>query len=301
MNDNVMNPEVLGGANKAGDLVAQGKTLVETRTGYTTAVQVQKQRDLKDVMRRCLEEASIAGESCFYGWGAGKDRVEGPSIELAMILARNWGNCAVITRDPLETRDAYILSTDIIDLETGFTYCRPYRQSKKWTVYGKMDEIRKDDVRFQIGVSKSQRNGILRMIPGWLVDKAMDRAKEGVREAIEKFIASKGVEGARKRALDGLVKFGVKLENIEAKYGAKYQAWDVEILVLLAGDISAIGKGIEAADVLFPDPGADTVDTETGEVKPGKIDPNKVEAGDASTHQGYKKPSDTKKKDGEEF
>lgn len=293
----IMQGPLPGENNKAGDLIAQGKTLVETRTGYQTAVQVQYPRDLKDVQRRCLEEAAIAGEACFYGWGSGKDRVEGPSIELAMILARNWGNCAVVTRDPLETPTAYILSTDIIDLQTGFTYCRPFRQSKKWTVHGKMDEVRKDDVRFQIGVSKSQRNSILRMIPGWLVDKAMERAKEGVRESIEKFIANKGVEGARKRALDGLGKFGVKLENIEHKYGAKYQAWDVEILVLLAGDISALSKGIEAADVLFPDPAsAETVDPETGEIK-GKIDPQNIKPGDPKDHQGYGKPNTEKKEE----
>lgn len=309
MSNDFVQTEVAGSADSAGALIAQGATMVQTRTGYTTAVQVQKKRDLKEVTEKVLQEAALAGEACYYGWGAGKDRIEGPSIELAMIVARNFGNCAVITRDPIETQSAYILSTDVIDLETGFTYCRPFRQSKRWTVHGKMDDIRKEDVRFQIGVSKSQRNSVLRMMPGWLISKAMDKAKAGVREQLEGYIKKNSLEGARKKALDALTRYGVNLERIEEKYGLKYGAWDLDTLVLLSGDINALNQKMESADVLFPVSGI-KVNPETGEVTEtgegdenppnGKLDPSMMSAGDPATHQGYQdgpKKGDSKKAD----
>lgn len=276
----------------AGSIIGEGKTLQQIQTPYQTAVSVQKPRDLQEVRSKCLIEASLAGESCFYGWGNGKDRVEGPSIVCAMIAARNFCNLAVVTRDPIETATSYILNTDVIDVETGFTYNRPFRQSKKWTVYGKMDEVRKEDVRFQIGVSKSQRNAILRVMPGWLIDSMIEKAKEGVREKIEEYIRKNSIEGARKRVLDGLARFGVSLERIEDKYEKKYNAWDIEVLVLLAGDLRALTDKIDSPDVVFPLPEV-KVDPSTGEIlngeyspkmEPSGLSPEAAKPGDPATH-----------------
>lgn len=286
------------GFNTAGEAINNGKTVQQIQTQYTTAVSVQKPRDLMNVEKKCMAEAALAGEICFYGWGSGKDRVEGPSIECAMIAARNFGNCAINTNDPIETPNAYILSTDFVDLETGFTYRRPFRQSKKWTVAGRMDDVRKDDVRFQIGVSKSQRNAILRAMPGWLIDKMIETAKKGTRAKIEELVAKGGIEGARKKVVDALARYSVTLERIEDKYERKYAQWDIETLVLLAGDIKALDAKMDSADVLFPEPGT-RLNTETGEIitpstptgNGAGLSPEDMQTGDPTTHQGYEPQS----------
>lgn len=268
--------------NTAGEAIAKGKTVQAIQTQYATAVAVQKPRDLIEVERLCLQEAALAGEVCFYGWGAGKDRIEGPSIDCAMIAARNWGNAAVEMRPVADTPTAYILEAGFIDLERGFTLTRQFRQSKKWKVHGKFDDERKDDIRFQIGQSKAQRNCILKALPKWLFDKMLEVAKKGVREKIEKYIKSNSIEAARKLALDGLAKFSVSLERIEEKYGKKYKAWDVDMLIVLKGDIRALADGIESADMLFP------IQTEEEpEPEKGKIDPEKMKNGDPDKHQGH--------------
>lgn len=276
------------GFNTAGEAIGRGKTVEQMQTTYHTAVRVQKPRDLAVVEKNCLIEAALAGEVCFYGWGAGKDRVEGPSIDCAMIAARNWGNTAIEMRPVHETSSSYIMEAAFIDLETGFTYSRQFKQSKSWTVYGRMDEERKADIRFQIGQSKAQRNAILKSLPKWLIDKMVERAKVGVREKLEKYIHKHGVEAARKLALDALAKLGVRLERIENKYDKKYGAWDVELLIILKGDIRALSDGAESADSLFPE--LKDVDQEKREGS--GLSTDQMSPGDAANHQGYEPPAE---------
>lgn len=247
--------QIPGDEVKTTIIPVEGQTLEQYRGTYVTAVRVQKPREIVEVERKCLQEAALAGESCYYGWSAGKDRVEGPSIELAMILARNWGNCAVESPPVIETAVAYYIPAAFIDLENGTTITRFFRQSKTWKVYGRMDEDRKADIRFQIGQSKGQRNVIIRALPSWLVDKCLEKAKEGVRNKIEQYIKKNGLVGARDGAMKELAKRGVTQERAELKYSKKMAEWDIEVLVMLKGDIQALQAKIEEPQDLFPYPG----------------------------------------------
>lgn len=235
------------------DLVARGDTVQQIRTPYSTAVSVQRQRDIFDVEKRVTKEAQMLGEKFYYGWGSGKDRIEGMSIKGAMIVARCWGNCAVEPLPIQETADSWIMSAMFIDLETGFTLGRQFRQSKRWTVYGKHDAERKDDMRFQIGQSKAARNVIGNALPEWLIDKAIEAARSGVRANIEKLIAAKGIVHAVDKALAEFEKVGVTEAVILDKLGlAKRSAIELEHLVMLKGDLTAIQTGQERAEELFP-------------------------------------------------
>lgn len=282
------------GFNTAAEAIAQGKSVEQIQTKYHTAVRVQQPRDLVQVEKRCLTEAALAGERCFYGWGVGQNRVEGPSIDCAMIAARNWGNLAMDMAPVHETQSAWIFDAHVIDIETGFTYSRQFRQSKKWQVYGKLDPERKDDVRFQIGQSKAQRNAILRFVPGWLTDKMIERAKEGIREKLDKAIQSKGIGEVRKRALDALARFSVTQEMVERKYGRKYPTWDLELLVILQGDIAALSSGAETADTLYAEP-EDENASGNGAGDPDGLSEADMSPGDPSLHQGHE-PQDKKDK-----
>lgn len=227
----------------------------QVKNRYTTAMSVQKVRNLPDVDRRANEEAAMLGADSFYAWGQGKDRVEGPSVKLAMALVRIYGNCAVDLDEVQESRDAWIFTARFVDLETGFTLSRQFRQSKTWTVYGKFDEARKEDIRFQIGQSKATRNVILNALPSWLVSHAIDRAKGGVRDAIERAIADPkiGMEKVIDKAIRVLGELGVPENRILATMGRSLKgALTVEDLVVLQGNAAALKSGSESVDVLFP-------------------------------------------------
>lgn len=233
-------------------VIEQGGAVQQVGTQYSTAVQVQIKRDLVEVEKRCLVEAELAGDTIYYGWSAGGSQIEGPSIECAMILLRNYGNAALAQRPVVETDKAFIFSSAFVDLETGVTYERQYRQSKKSRVSFKTDEARQDEIRFAIGQSKSDRNVVTRVLPRWLADKMIAKAKEGVRAKIEKWITEKGVTKARDVMAKELLKYGVDEDRIAQKYGKPKAQWEAHELTLLSGDLKALQNGYDTPEAIFP-------------------------------------------------
>jgi hypothetical protein len=256
MND-VMDAEVTSLATVAPPLAP----VQRVQTGYTTAMQVQRPRQLAEVARRLNEEATLAGEAFYYGWGAGKDRIEGASIKLANAAVRCYGNCAIEMAPLQETHDAWIFTAMFIDLETGFTLPRQFRQSKKLVVYGKHDEARKEDIRFQIGQSKAIRNLVLNAMPIGLIDQAMEVAMSGARKKLEAYIAGidkaqgagKGLVQAVDMVMKGLAKHNAKEDAVLLKLGvAERKAIDLDRLLMLRANLTALDNGEVRVEELYP-------------------------------------------------
>jgi hypothetical protein len=241
----------------ADEALASGEALQQIKTSYATAISVQRPREIEQVRKRFLQEARLAGETFYYGWatkGKKKGRIEGPSIGLAVAAARCWGNCAVEPLPVQDMKDSWVFGTAFIDLETGFTMGRQFRQSKRSTVYGDMDKERKDDIRFQIGQSKSARNVICKAVPKWLVDQGIAEAKQGVREKVEVYVSQHGIQAATDVILQALKKEGVTEAQVLAKCEvAATGAITVDHIVSLKGDLVAIQTGEDRVDALFPD------------------------------------------------
>ncbi len=244
-------------AHDEGAILEDGGTLQRMTDGrYATAITVQRPRDLAQVEKDVLIEAELLGESAYYGWGAGRDKIEGPSTYLADMLQRNWGNCAVTMEPVQDLPDCWIFSSAFIDLEKGSTKMRQFRQSKKWMVYGKFDAERKNDIRFQIGQSKCDRNVILKALPKWLVDRALECAKAGVRKRIEVYISKNGLEAARSITMTALAKHAVSEERVLTKFVREAVAGlTVDNLVTIKGDLRALDEGAESAESLYPSKG----------------------------------------------
>lgn len=230
-----------------------GAVIQQVKTSYTTAVMVQQARNLEQVRVKLMAESRMAGESFYYGWGSGKDKIEGPSVGLAMAAARSFGNCAVDMQPMQETPEAWIMTAVFVDLETGFTLTRQFRQSKKSVVHGKHDAERKNDIRFQIGQSKSVRNVVANALPKWLIEAAVTEAKNGVKEKINSYIKANGIVAAVNYVLRGLLKHGVKDEHVLKKCEvASVEGLTVDHVVLLRGDLHALDNGQDYATALFP-------------------------------------------------
>jgi hypothetical protein len=287
----------------AGELIAEGKAIQQIQTNYTTAVSVLKPRNLSEVINRCIAEAELSGELFYYQWPAktkGKvsGTIEGPSVQLALAAIRNYGNMVCQQRPVQETRNCYIFTSAIVDLETGFTLERQFRMDKGFTVYGKMDEFRKADIRFQIGQSKAIRNVVTNAVPATIIDKMMKAAKGSVRKAIEEKLRKAGGDflAVANNMLQAFEKVGVTTAMIEKSLNLTLDKWDVETLTLLAGDLKALVNGNETADTLYP---AEETDDKP-EQKAG-ISTDDMKVGDAETHQPYKDKPSTKVVPGKTF
>jgi hypothetical protein len=180
--------------------------------------------------------------------------IEGATIELALVAARCFGNCAIDQDEVVETPEAWFYNAHFIDLETGFTTTRKFRQSRKHMVFGRMDEERKETIRFEIGQSKAIRNVILNALPSWLIKNALQQAKQGVLIGIQRYVNKNGIEAAQKVILDRLAQYQVTEAMILMKLEREtVKGLTVEDLVLLQGDAKALETGEETVGSLFGD------------------------------------------------
>jgi hypothetical protein len=108
-----------------------------------------------------------------------------------------YRNGLIVPEPVQETSEAFYFTHWFVDLETNVASARQWREGKRSTVDGKMDEERKMAVRFNCGQSKNIRNTIVNAMPEWLVNKAIAEAKGGVRAKIEKFVESKSLAAAQ--------------------------------------------------------------------------------------------------------
>jgi hypothetical protein len=229
-----------------------GQGMVQARTPYISAMQVIKPRQMDQIERVILKQAALLGEEAFYGWGAGKGRVEGGSIDLAMMI-HAYGNATVVPDQVQETPEAWIFTHVFVDHESGVSTPRQWRESKRSVVEGNMDKERKDAIRFGRGQSKNIRNAILHSMPKWLVNKAIEQAKQGARDKLERFIKDKGMAAAQLYTVQQLARYGVTEEHILEKMGkAEIKGLDVDDLVKLSADFKSIDSGQEHAATLFP-------------------------------------------------
>jgi len=299
------NTRELHGTESAGDLIMAGETMQQIKTAYATAVQVQKPRILKDVLRRCVEEAELAGDEFYYRWpisskdrktgGVTKGFVEGPSINLALAAVRNFGNMVVQQLPVQETSNSYIFTAALVDLETGFTLERQFRMSKDFPVYGKMDRFRKDDIKFQVGQSKAIRNVVLNGIPSGLISKMIGAAKGSIKKQIEAKVLRIGdIQKVIDEMLAAFEKHGVTEGMVEDKVNLKRKSWDIETLTLLSGDLKALVSGAETADSLYAE------DEPEPEVAENGLAGTAMKPGDPGEHQDIRTgeaAGDGKKKD----
>jgi hypothetical protein len=234
-------------------VLPQGAGMVQAHTPYVAAMQVLKPRDMVAVEKSILRQAALMGEDTFYGWGAGKGRVEGASIKLAMVMFNAFGNITLVAQPIQETPEAFIFTHYIVDLESGASAPRQWRESKRSVVDGRMDEERKMQIHFNRGQSKNQRNAILNWMPQWLIDKALEEAKKGSRDKLQKFVDAKGIAAAQTLVVGNLARLGVTEAQILEKMGvAEIKGPDLDDLTRLNADYKAIDSGEEHASTLFP-------------------------------------------------
>lgn len=234
------------------DALAAGVSMQRVQTPYTTAVAVQRPRKISIVAQNVYEEAELAGKSFYYGWdvtdrkSGKKTRVEGPSIDLAMCIARNYGNSAIDIQAE-ETPTHYMIKGVFIDLETGFTAPRLFRQRKSQSMGEGMNAERQEDIVFQIGQSKAIRNAIIKTMPAWLIEKAIEKAKS---------MEGRNVINLKSSIAEAITYFSEKdisKERLEAYIGRESDAWLKSDIVNLKGVATALQEGRVSAHDVFPE------------------------------------------------
>jgi hypothetical protein len=220
-------------------LVSEGATVQRVQTDFIQAIKVQVPRDLEALKDRVLKEAEMFPDGLIYAWTAGKAIVKGPTIKLAMMLVREWGNCDAQSYVIAEDNRNWIFMGEFIDIERGFRLRREYRKRKSEQVGGKYSDERKETMAFQSGQSKCIRNVVINAMPGGLVQKVMEIAEEGQRKDVER--TEGGVQKQIGKIERAFQKYNVSIEQLEDKLDKKRKDWGSQEVTTLR----ALYRGLE--------------------------------------------------------
>lgn len=227
--------------------------MVRTQVGYQTAVHVTKPRDLDRIRKSVTQEAVFTRDDFYYSMtfrdknsDSGKSLVEGPSIDGAMILLRNWGNAVCEPEVVEESMSHWVFKATFIDLETGFTSARLFRQRKSES-HSKFDNERALDIAFQIGQSKAIRNTVIRSLPQWLISEGMEAARSAAEGQMKDLDAS----AAKAIETYGKLSPPISLAQLERKLGKNRVDWIPADVVLLRAIFRAIKDGQTSANQEF--------------------------------------------------
>ena len=232
----------------------EGRQMVQTN--FVTAMRCQVPRDKTAVLEQALEEFRLGADGMYYRWTVkskdGPKTVEGISIQGAMVLAREWGNCTYQIALAGESKGQWMFEATFIDLEKGAAFPRLYQQNKG-KMGGDYDEQRGLDMVFQRGQSMAIRNAVLAGMPEWLKRRCFDAATGAVKEE-----SGPTLKQSLEKCAQSFRVLGVSVEQLEHNLEKRHDDWTGEDLVTLRGLYRAISDGqITVAAAFEREPGAE--------------------------------------------
>lgn len=239
----------------AGEIINQGKALQHVRGENISSVSVMQPRlPIGEIQKYALEECRLAPEKLTYAYtvrnkDGSRSIIEGPSVKLAMILARLYGNCSISTNCIEETRDKWVFEAIFVDRQTSFETKVQFEHFKPKSKRGKFDMDRVMQASFLIGQSKAKRKAIFEAMPPFLVKRAFEVAKDAVGKiATEK---AGGIFQAVDKLKPYFARYGVDMAMLEQKIGKSWKTWNEQDIGLLRRIAESIKDGITSVENEF--------------------------------------------------
>lgn len=186
-----MDPQIVqdNTPSELAQMVSQGATLLRIENESQQQLAIQKPRDERRVIEGAIQELDLspkfAAKSFYsipYRKGSQEIKVEGPSIQAAMSLARRWGNCSNGARVVDQSDEHVVVEGVFVDYETNVRTLRTVTVAKfaKNKNTQRYDRLPPDRMNMAIlaGMSKAVRNAILATLPAGLVDTYYEHAKQ---------------------------------------------------------------------------------------------------------------------------
>jgi len=194
-------------------------------------------------------------ERATYAFSRGGTSVTGPSIRLAEVLARGWGNLA-FGYDVLDRSNGRsVVSAYAWDLESNLRASAQFEvkhmRSTKSGGYALTDD--RDIYELEANMAaRRKRSCILQLIPGDVVDAALDACKATLASDIVTAMANPAKrEKLIRRMIELFSGFGASRPDIEEFINVPAAQWDANHIVKLRQVYTAIEDGGDAAEY-FP-------------------------------------------------
>lgn len=242
-------------------VAAQARAEVEARA----IMALKRPRDMDDVRERLLKECRrprFAQVARYQIPRAGKT-IEGPSIRFAEAALRCMTNVLVQTATLYDDAEKRILRVTVTDLEANAAYSRDVTVAKtverssvkkdQLIVSQRLNSLGNvaytvqasdDDLRMKEGaeVSRAVRTLFLRLLPGDVLDEAMDEIRGALKRGFDA-----DPEAERKRHADAFAAIGVKPSELK-----EYLGHDLSLITAKeAEDLGALYFAIQDGETTF--------------------------------------------------
>lgn len=221
--------DLLGASKVAAGVSPEVAILVEMARGQSRDFKALEQAAIRHGERLGLIPGREPGSNrAFYGWGAGQNRVEGPTVHLIEALAGEWQwiwfGCRI---DATIGQDLHLTGV-VVDVLSGTAITRPYvyRMAPAPGKFARNPEQagRWRTMQMQSGMSRAIRTALEHMLPGWLVARAVQAAKDAQAASVKlkgRTVQQAAAEAAQAYRDD----YGVTVEQLEGWVGAPTAMW----------------------------------------------------------------------------
>lgn len=242
-------------ANAEARVIAEVKAQVLMSRQFPRNPAVSMTNILRECARPTLADAAV------YVFPRGKESVTGPSIRLAEVMARNWGNCTygleVLERKKGSDGVGYsVVRAYAWDLETN-TYIARQFELKHWRQtksggYGLKEDRDIYELEANMG-SRRMRACILQMIPGDVTAAAVNECRRVASSGLNAMMADpkqRAVLVAKMQNIFG--KLGASTADIEEYLGCKVTDWNADHMLKLKELKNSIEDGAVSIGEIFP-------------------------------------------------
>lgn len=200
------------------------------------------------IMKSC--ERKILAETAIYEYPKGGQKVQGPSIRLAEVLAQNWGNLDFGIMELEQKLGESTVMAYAWDLETNTRQTKIFtvkHERKAKNVTTKLTDSRDIYELVANMGARRMRACILGVIPGDIVEAAVDKCKDtlinGQKEPLEDRLR-KALETFKKE-------FGVTKEMIEKNCGSNLEAFTEHDYLKIARIFTSLRDGMGKKEDYF--------------------------------------------------
>lgn len=239
---------------------AEARAVAEVKAQVLMAKQFPRspQASMENILREC-ERPSLADQAT-YSFPRGKETVTGPSIRLAEMMARNWGNCnfGVDTLERKTTgKTGYsILRAFAWDMETNTYISRQFevkhiRETKSGS-YPLTSDRDIYELEANMG-ARRVRACILQMLPGDVTQAALDKCRIVSGDRL-----NEGMKDPRQRmrlitkTVSIFEKMGISSDDMEAYLNCKREDWTADHMLKVKELKNSLDDGAVQIGDVFP-------------------------------------------------
>lgn len=245
-------PAIPGPANSEATKVEQSRAVAEVQAAIVAAK--AQPRSVSVATRQVMDSCKMRGlaERAFYRYSRGGSQITGPSIHLAVELARCWGNIAYGVNELSRNDDKgeSEMRAYARDLETNATvettFIVPHKRDKRGGAVALTDmrDIYENNAN---NAARRLRECIFRVLPPWLVEEA----KAACHATIEHG-GGVPLDQRRAKCLAAFERLFVTADQIEARIGRPVDKLTAADLAQLEVSYRSITRGEIDKDEEFP-------------------------------------------------